>query len=96
MGPGQSGPMLLKKRGVNGWREQKRGLNDAGILEKGKTGAFWARYCFPQQLIVNEYMNMKQPYEAPSIEVLYLKAMQDVLTVSGGEFDEDEDDIFNN
>ena len=39
---------------------------------------------------------MKLPYEAPSAEVLYFKAMQDVLSVSGGEFDEDEDDIFNN
>jgi hypothetical protein len=41
-------------------------------------------------------MKKKQPYETPSAEVLYLKAMQDVLTVSGGEFEEDDDDIFNN
>ena len=39
---------------------------------------------------------MKLPYEAPSAEVLYFKAMQDILTVSGGEFEEDDDDIFNN
>ena len=41
-------------------------------------------------------MKMKQPYEAPSAEVLYFKAIQDVLTVSGGEFEENEDDIFDN
>ena len=42
------------------------------------------------------YTKMKQPYEAPSVEVLYLKVMQDILSVSGGEFEEDDDDIFNN
>lgn len=41
-------------------------------------------------------MKKKQPYETPTAEVLYFKAMQDVLTVSGGEFEEDDDDIFNN
>ncbi len=41
-------------------------------------------------------MKKKQPYETPSAEVLYFKAMHDVLTVSGGEFEEDDDDIFNN
>ena len=42
------------------------------------------------------YMKSKQPYEAPDVEVLYLKVMQDVLTVSGGEFEEEDDDIFGN
>ena len=41
-------------------------------------------------------MKKKLPYEAPSAEVLYFKATQNVLTVSGGEFEEDDDDIFNN
>ena len=41
-------------------------------------------------------MKMKQPYEAPDVEVLYIKAMQAVLTVSGGEFEEEDDDIFDN
>ena len=40
-------------------------------------------------------MKMKKPYVAPDVEVLYLKAQQAVLTVSGREFEEDEDDIFN-
>jgi len=38
---------------------------------------------------------MKLPYEAPSTEVLYFKAIQDVLSISGGEFEENDDDIFN-
>ena len=38
---------------------------------------------------------MKQPYEAPDVEVLYFKAQQAVLAVSGGEFEEEDDDIFN-
>ena len=37
-----------------------------------------------------------QPYEVPSTEVLYVKTMQSVLVVSGGEFDEEDDDVFGN
>ena len=40
-------------------------------------------------------MKTKQPYVAPDVEVLYIKAMQAVLSVSGGEFEENDDDIFN-
>lgn len=46
--------------------------------------------------ILDAFMNMKQPYEEPLAEILYLKLEQDVLTVSNTDFNEDEDDIFNN
>lgn len=46
--------------------------------------------------ILDAFMNMKQPYEEPIAEILYLKLERDVLTVSITDFNEDEDDIFNN
>ena len=47
-------------------------------------------------VILDAFMNMKQPYEEPIAEILYLKLEQDVLTISNTDFNEDEDDIFNN
>ena len=47
-------------------------------------------------VILDAFMNMKQPYEEPLAEILYLKLERDVLTISNTDFNEDEDDIFNN